>query len=314
MAKRRWAVALLLLAAPAVARAETIYIVYTTVGAAIQTLATLDSATPGTVTNVGPITGLQTGDQIEGIDFRPATGELFAITLSTVDPFPSRLYTIDPATAAATQRGIDNQFSLMGGLFGMDFNPVVDLIRVVSSGGLNLRLDPNDGTLAFTDTNLAYAVGDPKEGDDDDVGALAYTNNVDGAMSTTAYVIDDGDGPTANLATLVPPNDGVLNTVGTDLGPSIGDHHFDISPNTGIAFAALDVANNSFSLYTVNLATGVAAVVGLIGNGSLVLSGMSVLAREASIPEIPTLPSGGLVLLALLLGAVGLLIVTRQLR
>src|SRR5688572_27549925 len=38
-----------------------------------------DSATPGTIVSSTPITGLVAGDSIQGIDYRPATGQLFAL-------------------------------------------------------------------------------------------------------------------------------------------------------------------------------------------------------------------------------------------
>ncbi len=49
----------------------------------------------------------------------------------------------------ATQRamlgaaaGDDNRFTTLAGTdFGMDFNPAADRLRVVSSGGQNLRID-----------------------------------------------------------------------------------------------------------------------------------------------------------------------------
>ena len=43
-----------------------------------NSLIRFDSATPGTTTTVGAITGLQGGENVLGIDFRPATGQLFA--------------------------------------------------------------------------------------------------------------------------------------------------------------------------------------------------------------------------------------------
>ena len=38
-----------------------------------------DHATPGTITRTATITGLQSGETIFGIDFRPATGQLYAL-------------------------------------------------------------------------------------------------------------------------------------------------------------------------------------------------------------------------------------------
>jgi hypothetical protein len=67
--------------------AITLYGVTTT-----NQLVRFDSATPGTVVAVGAITGIQGGETILGIDFRPATGQLYALGST------SRLYTIDTAT------------------------------------------------------------------------------------------------------------------------------------------------------------------------------------------------------------------------
>ena len=153
-------------------RAELIYAVTTT-----NVLLSFDSATPGTVTTIAAITGLQAGENILGIDLRPATGQLYGLGST------SRLYTISPVTGTATQVGSAGAFTLTGTAFGFDFNPVVDRIRVVSNADQNLRLNPNDGTLTAIDTNLAFAAGDPNQGANPNVVALAYTNNFAGAGS-----------------------------------------------------------------------------------------------------------------------------------
>ena len=70
-----------------------------------------------------------TDEQVVGIDVRPATGELFALTDR------ARLYTIDPTTGAATLRATlaadpgdasDPFTALSGAKFAVDFNPVPD--------------------------------------------------------------------------------------------------------------------------------------------------------------------------------------------
>src|SRR5690349_2929389 len=72
------------------ARAETLYGVNTA-----NQLVRFDSATPGTLSVVGTISGLQSGEDVVGIDFRPATGQLYALGST------SRLYVINKTTAAA---------------------------------------------------------------------------------------------------------------------------------------------------------------------------------------------------------------------
>src|SRR5438045_1082868 len=113
-------------------------------------IARFDSGATGAVTSV-PVIGLQGGESLVGIDVRPANQVLYGIGSS------SRLYTIDPLTGVATQVGAAGAFTLNGTSFGTDFNPVPDRIRVVSNTGQNLRINPNDGTLAATDTAISPA-------------------------------------------------------------------------------------------------------------------------------------------------------------
>jgi hypothetical protein len=82
------------------------------------------------------ITGLGSGESLHGIDLRPATGEFCGLGR------PSRLYTIDPATGAATQIGSSGLFTLSGSAYGFDFNPTVDRICVVGNNGQDLRRVP----------------------------------------------------------------------------------------------------------------------------------------------------------------------------
>ena len=126
-----------------------------------STLVTFDTGTPSAMTPK-PITGLQGGlERVVGIDARPATGELFAITvpLGIVADALVRTYAVDPATGAATLIG-----SIPGGTVpgardsatGVDFNPAVDRIRVVNDGNENFRINPNNGSLAGDDPALTY--------------------------------------------------------------------------------------------------------------------------------------------------------------
>src|SRR5512132_2924003 len=70
-------------------------------------LALFDTANPAGLTS-RPITGLQTGTETAvGLDMRPATGQLFLITVpsASVANAEVRSYIVDPATAAATYVG-----------------------------------------------------------------------------------------------------------------------------------------------------------------------------------------------------------------
>ena len=196
------------------------------------------------------ITGLQAGENILGIDFRPATGQLYGLGST------SRLYIINPATGVATQVGAAGAFTLSGTNFGFDFNPVPDRIRVVSDTGQNLRLNPNDGTLTATDTVLGGAA----TGAD----ASGYTNSFIGATTTTLYDISSTRDA---LFIQNPPNDGTLVLVGA-LGVDItGVNGFDISSVNNTALAAFQVSGSTTSgLYSINLATGAATFISAINS------------------------------------------------
>jgi hypothetical protein len=229
-----------------------------------------------TEAEVVKVHGLEDGETILGIDVRPATGELYALGST------SRLYVVDVATGEATAIGT-GPFSpaLSGTRFGFDFNPTVDRIRIVSDSGQNLRAHPDTGVVAFVDTSLAYAAGDPSFGTAPDVTGAAYTNSdTDPATGTTLYDIDEA---TSSLVTQNPPNDGVLNTVGS-LGisgiESVGG--FDIAASDGTAYAGIVRATRSSPnsrravLYTIDLATGEATRIGKIG-GPKVLGSLAAL-------------------------------------
>lgn len=229
-------------------------------------LLVIDSSTPGSITNSVGITGLQPGENVLGIDFRPATQQLFALGSS------NRLYTLNLITGSATQVGSAGAFTLTGTSFGFDFNPTVDRIRVVSNTGQNLRLNPNDGTLTATDG--ALNPGTPS------IVAAAYTNSFPGAATTALYDIDAAAG---QLLQQTNPNGGVLSPVGS-LGITGGTlAGFDIAFPGNIGYAALAPVGGLSSLYTINLTTGAATLVGSIGTGQTI-TGLSV----APVPEPAT--------------------------
>jgi hypothetical protein len=217
------------------------------------------------------ISGLQRGEKLLGIDFRPATGQLYGLGST------SRLYVIDPRSGKATPIGA-GPFTpaLDGESFGVDFNPTVDRLRVVSDRGQNLRLHPDTGAVAGVDTALAFAAGDRNEGRKPQAVGAGYTNNAAGATSTSLYDID----MRRDVLTLqgsaggapVSPNTGQLTTVGklgVDAKELVG---FDISPS-GKAYAAMvadgdGVSGAGFS--TIDLNSGRASRFQQIGDGERV--------------------------------------------
>jgi hypothetical protein len=221
-------------------------------------LVRFESETPGTLTNVGAVTGLQAGENIIGIDFRPATGQLYALGST------SRLYIINRTTAVATAVG--GQFStlLSGTDFGFDFNPTVDRIRVVSNTGQNLRLNPNNGAIAAVDGPINP--GTPQ------VTGVAYTNSFGVSTTTVLYDIDTN---TDRLLIQSNPNAGTLIDVGplgvdfqNNNGFDIATGNLNTNPGSNTAYAV--TANNlgNPQLYTINLSTGAATLVGSVGGAA----------------------------------------------
>lgn len=222
-----------------------------------------DSATPGTVNSGSAIQGLQAGESIVGLDFRPATGALYAMGSF------SRLYTINPGTGQAqlVGGGPINPF-IDGSHFGSDFNPVADRFRFTSNADQNLRI--NVDTLGvIEDPDLAFAAGDANFGSDPNVVGSAYTNNFAGATSTILYSVDAG--LDILVRHTVAPGFGTLNTVGslgTDVTEMAG---FDISGSTGIAYLVIrDSLSAQSTFWSVDLASGAATSLGTIGGGNII--------------------------------------------
>src|SRR6266511_5155859 len=93
----------------------------------------------------------------------------------------------------------------------VDFNPVADRLRVMGSDGTILRVNVDDGK-ATVDGSHKYKEGDANAGKTPKVVAGAYINSAKGAKATSLYNIDAATGA---LVAQAPPNDGVLNTVGS---------------------------------------------------------------------------------------------------
>ena len=270
---RSFAFALTLLLAPS-ALAVSIYALTTD-----NKLLLLDADVPANISSVRPITGLDVGDDLVAIDVRPATGQLYALSRD------ASLYTVDPATAVATKvadlsadpADVVAPFytGLAGTKFGIDFNPVVDRLRVVSDADINLRVNPANG-LTNADLPLAYAPApDRNAGANPNVRDVAYSNNFAGAATTTLFGIDD---TTLDIVTQNPPNNGTLNSPADPtphFGNALATHAgFDIAPN-GTAYI-VGVHPSEFILVAGDLVTGAADSHGPIGDGTIPIRDIAV--------------------------------------
>jgi hypothetical protein len=205
------------------------------------------------------ITGLPTGVALSGIDFRPATGDLYALGSDKV------VYRVNVATAIAVAEGPAFETApaaLNSQNVGFDFNPTVDKIRVTSDADDSIRLNPDEGSLLSKDSSLTPA--------DVMVVGSAYTNSSFTATKPTVtelYALDVAPSPDrlwiqrpANAGTLIMPV-----TLGLDLGPNAG---FDIAGTKNVGYVAgTRAGRSSAELWRVDLATGTTRSLGRIGDG-----------------------------------------------
>jgi hypothetical protein len=253
-----------------------------------QRLVSFEANTPGTLRSDVVIQGLQVGETLKGIDFRPATGELFGLGST------SRVYRINFTSGVATQVGTSAFTPAFNPVdfFAFDFNPMPDRIRVISAvSDQSLRLNPDTGAIAGTDTNVAYRAEDANAGDQPNIVGAAYDNNFPNPPFTTLYAIDArASGGNARLVTVgglqgaPSPNGGQLFTLGnlrTPAGANIETNNlvgFDITTN-GTAYASftpINPFNAPSSFYTVDIGSRTATAVGIIGGDSTPTGGLRV--------------------------------------
>lgn len=229
-------------------------------------LVTFSALAPATLTTDVTVSGLQAaGERLVGIDVRPADGQVYGISTT------GAIYTIDPATGAATFKSTSS-VALTGEQFGVDFNPQADALRVVSNTGQSLRINVDSGS-ATADGNVPAGTA---------IVASAYSNNFAGATITSLYGINTTDDsvyrqdPATGAVTLVGPT-GVA--VGTDAG-------FDIAGGAnGLSLAAIG-NGTSTTLYRLSFRSGAAtpfvagdATQSLIGGGNVSVNDIAIILR-----------------------------------
>jgi hypothetical protein len=223
-------------------------------------------------------------EKILGIDIRPADGKLYALTDA------GKLYTIDPATGAATVKSTlaadpaDTTtpfMGLSGTDIGIDFNPVVDRLRITSKMGQNLRINVDTG-LVTTDTAInGLSMG---------YGAVAYNNNVAPACRTTLYAIDVA---TNRFLSQSPPDTGLANGIGglgVDATESGGFDVVTDAAGVSSGLAVLTVAGVS-GAYSIDLGSGAATelrTVGPLPAGETIVSfATSTLPASTAVTQLP---------------------------
>jgi hypothetical protein len=213
-----------------------------------KSIVTIDPATR----KVASKADIKGAGPILGIDVRPADGMIYGVAGD------GSIVTIDAKSGQATPKSKLSEMLKPGVTPTIDFNPVADRMRVMGSDGTSLRVNVDDGKVTV-DGSHKYKDGDANAGKTPKVVAGAYTNSSKGTKATALYNIDAATGA---LVTQAPPNDGVLNTVGSLGMPVSGPVAFNIVSSGEDKNDAWLVAGGA--LYAIDLKTGKAAMVGKI--------------------------------------------------
>lgn len=239
----------------------------------------INAGQPSRVLSRQPVTGLiSAGERLVGMDYRVARGVLYV--LSNL----GRIYTLDVATGQLTQVGAQAlPTPLQGDSIGMDFNPAVDRIRILTSSGQNLRAHPDTGAQIDSqpklpgiqsDASPRFVATDRHAGQTPVLAAAAYTYNTEDDKLTTMYAIERSTGSLVmqgskeGVQPFVSPDTGALSTIGTlGVGPLL-DAAFDISDvgNTPLV-AVRTVQDPRTRLLLVDLTSGKGTPLGVVGDG-----------------------------------------------
>jgi hypothetical protein len=223
----------------------------------------------GVANAVTAVTGLQSGDFLRSIDFRPSNGLLYGLTSNGTT---LRLYTLNTTTGAATLQSTltpapgnngsgtvtpATPFTTNQG-YTMDFNPVDDSLRFASGDAFapigNYRITAANllTGITFSDAPIVFPTFF-----DLNVQGIAFSNNIAGATSTTLYDVVVSRELSDNLMIQgsPSPNDGTLNlppgTNRGNIGGFLSGGDLDISGVTGNAYYG-----GGISFKQVNLTTG----------------------------------------------------------
>ncbi|MDX2205860.1 MAG: DUF4394 domain-containing protein [Hyphomicrobiaceae bacterium] len=200
-----------------------------------------------------------------GIDVRPSDGKLYGVTTD------GSIVTVDAASGKWEKKSTLSEKLPAGATLSVDFNPVADRMRILSSTGMSLRVNVEDGK-AIVDGQLKYAEGDANKGKTPKVVAGAYSNSYAGTKETALY---DIDAASAAYLRQAPPNDGILNTLGKLTVNVGGPVAFDIASdgkggNTGWLLVG-------GMLHSLDIATGATKSVGAIAGLKGKVSDISVM-------------------------------------
>ena len=203
------------------------------------------------------LTGLGASEFLTGLDFRPATGELYSVA---IESSTARVVTIDTTSGAVTTIGTP-QPAPFGTPGGLDFDPVLDRLHYGGDTNELYEIDPDTGVMVLAD-GLHYATADLPH-----LAHIAFTNSMAGATTTTLYGIDPELDELVVAETALQQGD-LLTTVGF-LGHGMHSRRLRHRAGHERGLCGAPEGSDFSSLYGIDLATGHATEIGAIGGGRL---------------------------------------------
>lgn len=195
---------------------------------------TIDNTT-GAVLSRSSITGLGTGETIVDADYRNADGRLWLLTSA------SKLYSVEEASNVATERSTLSVLLTAGETYSVDFNPVVDRLRVIGSNNTNWAVNVENGAVAVNTVATGPAGFE--------VTQSAYTDTFSATgRGTLLFNLDETNNV---LYGQNPANDGIQtleSTLGVDPTDIIG---FDLPADTTTGLAPM-VVGGQLAMYRIN--------------------------------------------------------------
>lgn len=226
-----------------------------------KTLVMFDTA-KGAVTKTVEVSGVT---KLHGIDVRPKDKMVYGVGAD------GTVVTIDLTTGKATA-GVKLEKSIPDGTVAtVDFNPAADKLRFMASDGTNLRADVDTGKVT-TDGALIFLKEDMHAGEKPNIVGGAYTNSFGKPEKTALYDVDATIGA---LIQQVTPNDGTLKAIGKFGIGAAKTYALDVYTTADGKNTAWLVADNS--LYTVDIATGMATAAGKIDGAKGMIRDITVL-------------------------------------
>jgi hypothetical protein len=206
---------------------------------------------------VGPLTGLAgtPSEKIQGMDFRPATGGLYALSTDR------HLYLIDPVTGQVTWLHTFGNTVVNANVRGFDFDERSDRLRLISrqTDDVNRLVNPDNFAIATLTSLSGVPFGESMVG----IAHVAVPGSIGTTLYGVGHLADDlyriGN---ANDTTGASQAAGVTTSI-VDLGVNVGIPSTGLDATaTGLLYMAATVGGEEW-LYRIDPATGASVVFAL---------------------------------------------------